>query len=511
MAIIYTGTVLAPANNQLAAWLKFQLDVPATFSYTVLKRTTSQTSVDFSFTSSELIDDTTTEIKIPVIGLYANYNNQVQVIFKNQAGNEIFNSTIQVSTRDQIYREATIFHLNIEQNDPAKFASVWGNSWLMTTNCDGYDQNGDLRCYFAQPYRNQMLRTHDGYFYIGSDEDEHWYGRHFFKIDILGNEILEYDLRDSDGNLYANTHDLVWDSANNLYMIGNDIPDRSTSTMRQDAWILKFNEQSGKMIWAKNYTRAFDNASILNNSPTNDAHLNSLSWIPAGSENSEAIIVHTRSAGITFGVSPEDGRILWTIDTGGFNPQFPEDQSVINISTTGIGDNENGGHTVLVTSNSAFSSLTDYNAGKFVLSVFDNRSCITSDGQPVIRPIDADADAAKQYQTLEARVLFYAVDLTARTITKAAEPISLASARVPQVTDFMGAVFDHNDNYTIYTNHARSVFISDASGNFIATIYDLICSLDGYPEFPGECYRARLFASNELTALINVGFDTANN
>lgn len=75
----------------------------------------------------------------------------------------------------------------------------------------------------------------------------------------------------------------------------------------------------------------------------------------------------------------------------------------------------------------------------------------------------------------------------------------------------MGAVFDHNDNYTIYTNHARSFFISDASGNFIATIYDLICSLDGYPEFPGECYRARLFASNELTALINVGFDTANN
>jgi outer membrane protein assembly factor BamB len=111
-------------------------------------------------------------------------------------------------------------------------------------------------------------------------------------------------------------------------MIGNDNPDRSTNTMRQDASILKFDEKTGVMLWAKNYTRAFDNTQILNNSPTNDAHLNSLSWIPAGEANAEAIVVHTRSAGLTFGISPADGKILWSINTGDLTVISQQDRAL---------------------------------------------------------------------------------------------------------------------------------------------------------------------------------------
>ncbi|WP_312978650.1 aryl-sulfate sulfotransferase [Atlantibacter sp.] len=510
MSVVYIGTTLAPANNQLAAYVSFTSDEPVIYSYKVIKRSTSSTSMDFNYTHNEWVTTINSVIKVPVIGLYANYNNEVQFIFTNEAGAEVYNKVINISTLGQSYRESTIFHLAINQTDPEKFSTVWDNSWLMTTLCDGYDQNGDLRCYYALPYRNQMLKTHNGYFYIGSDEDEHWYGRRFYKIDILGNEILEYQLRDSDGNLYANTHDLVWDSTGALYMIGNDSPDRSTNTMRQDAWILKFNDLTGKMIWAKNYTREFDDANILNNSPTNDAHLNSLCWLPASSVNSEAIIVHTRSTSVTFGISPDDGRILWTINTGGVNPQFPKGQAVTRLDTAGIINKENGAHTVLITANSAFDGFTTSGPGKFVFSVFDNRSCMDSDGVPVTRPITEDASSAA-FQTKPARVLFYRVDLNANTVVEDTHsPIELPATPVPQITDFMGAVFDHNDHYTIYTNHARSFFISDVNGNIIASIYDVICTLDGYPEFPGECYRARLFARNELTDLVNTAVVAAN-
>lgn len=34
---------------------------------------------------------------------------------------------------------------------------------------------------------------------MGSDEDIPWYGRRFFKNDILGNVIFEFDMSDSDG------------------------------------------------------------------------------------------------------------------------------------------------------------------------------------------------------------------------------------------------------------------------------------------------------------------------
>lgn len=509
MAIINTGTELAPANNQLAAYISFSIDEPITFSYKVLKRNTSTTGVDFTYTHTALITDLTKELNVPVIGLYANYVNEVEIIFYNASGIEIYNSTFTISTLDQTYRDATIFHLDIEHTDPELFSSVWGNSWLMTTNCDGYDQNGDLRCYYAQPYRNQMLKTNKGYFYIGSDEDEHWYGRRFFKIDILGNIVLEFDMRDQDGNHYANTHDLVWDSNGDLYMIGNDNPDRSTNTMRQDASILKFNDQTGKMIWAKNYTRSFDNALILNNSPTNDAHLNSLSVFNGTGTYSDVIIVHSRSAGVTFGISPTDGAIQWTINTGNFNAQFPSGTTVTKIDTSGITAFENGAHTVFVTNNAVFSDYNIPGPGKFVLSLFDNRSCLSTTGEALTRAITEDA-STEVYQTEPARVMFYYVDLQAKTATTVGSTIALPQDRVPQITDFMGAVFDYGQYYSIYTNHARSFFISDVSGKIVATIYDVICSLDGYPEFPGECYRARLFAGAELTSLIDIGFNVAN-
>lgn len=126
MTITYIKTELAPADNQLAAYLYFTSDTPVSYSYTVTKRTTSPTSVDFTYTS-DLIYGVTQTIKIPVIGLYAQYANSVQVVFKDDTGTEVFNQPFIISTEDQEYDTSVIFHLDIEQTDPALFTSVWGN------------------------------------------------------------------------------------------------------------------------------------------------------------------------------------------------------------------------------------------------------------------------------------------------------------------------------------------------------------------------------------------------
>ncbi|ALB63236.1 Arylsulfotransferase [Cronobacter condimenti 1330] len=508
MTVVHVQTELAPANNQLAAYVYFRSDTPVTFTYTVAGRTTSPGSIDFTYTLDRWVTNTQSLIKVPVIGLYANYANQVRIIFTEQNGNVAYDSTLVISTENQTYRDATIFHLDIEQTDPQRFTTVWGNSWLMTTFCDGYDRNGDLRCYYEAPYRNQMLKTHDGYFYIGSDEDEHWYARRFYKIDILGNPVLEYELRDENGNRYTNTHDLTWDTAGNLYMIASDYPDRSTATMRDDAWILKFDDSTGKMLWRKNFTTAFDSSNILNNSGANDVHFNSLSHIPESANNSEAIIVHSRTASVTLGISPDDGHILWSIDTGKYNPDVPAYETVPRLDTSGIQESDNGAHTVFVTQNSYFNDFNDISTGKFVLSLFNNRSCADANAKAVVRPIN-EAATVTPYRALPIQVLFYAVDLAASTVKQVGTVITFPQARVPQITDFMGAVFDYGNYYTVYTNLARSFFITDATGNVIATVYDVICTLDGYPEFPGQCYRARLFSQNELQSLVTTAFTLA--
>ena len=508
MTITYIKTELAPADNQLAAYLYFASDTPVSYSYTVTKRTTSPTSVDFTYTS-DLIYGVTQTIKIPVIGLYAQYANSVQVVFKDDTGTEVFNQPFIISTEDQEYDTSVIFHLDIEQTDPALFTSVWGNSWLMESTGRGYDQNGDLRFNFLSVYHLQPLRIHNGYLYTGSDEDMAWYGRSFFKIDIMGNVVLEFDMRDADGNHYANTHDVVWDSAGDIYMFGTDSPNRLTNTMAQDALVLKFNDQTGKMIWAKNYTSEYSGSQILNNNTPNDVHFNSLTWIASSPNNEEAIIVHSRTTSTTFGISIVDGSILWAIDTGNFNPQFPAKQATIHIDNSGITHFENGAHTVCITNNSAFSASIDPTAGKFVLSVFDNRSCVDENGNPVIRPIN-DAATSDPYQTDPARILFYAVDLAAGTAVEIHAPVELPTTPILQWTDFMGGVFDHGDYFTIFTCHARSFFISDVDGNMVASIYDVISLSDGAPQYPGEAYRARLFNETELTDVITAASIYAN-
>lgn len=508
MTITYVKTELAPSDNQLAAYIYFTSDTPVSYSYTVSKRTTSPTSVDFSY-ASNVVYGVSQTIKVPVIGLYAQYENSVQVVFKDETGADVFNQQFSISTMDQVYDNSVIFHLDIEQTDPALFSSVWGNSWLMHSSGRGYDQNGDLRFYFLSPYSLQPLRIHNGYIYTGTDEDMSFYGRRFFKIDILGNVIFEFDMRDSDGNRYANTHDLVWDSAGDIYMFGSDNPNRITNTMAQDASLLKFNDQTGKMIWAKNYTSEYSGSQILNNSTPNDVHLNSLSWVERSPNNDEAVIVHSRSTSTTFGVSLVDGSILWVVDTGNFNPEFPVNQATIHIDNSGITHFENGAHTVCITNNSAFSEYIDPAVGKFVLSVFDNRSCLDTLGNAVIRPINDDA-TTDPYSTPPARILFYAVDLAAKTAVEIHAPIELPTTPIVQWTDFMGGVFDHNDYFSIFTNHSRSFFLSDLNGNMIASIYDVVSILDGNAPFPSETYRARLFNETELSNLITTASITVN-
>lgn len=120
---------------------------------------------------------------------------------------------------------------------------------------------------------------------------------------------------------------------------------------------------------------------------------------------------------------------------------------------------------------------------------------------------DATTDT---YSTPPARILFYAVDLAAKTAVEIHAPIELPTTPVVQWTDFMGGVFDHDDYFVIFTNHARSFFISDVNGNMIATIYDVISLPDGAPQFPAEGYRARLFNETELFDLITTASITVN-
>ncbi|EOI3410613.1 hypothetical protein ACMSWR_001632 [Cronobacter dublinensis] len=69
MTIVHLQTELAPANNQLAAYVHFRTDSPVTFTYTVAARAGSPGSIPFTYTLDQWTTGKDGIIKVPVMGL----------------------------------------------------------------------------------------------------------------------------------------------------------------------------------------------------------------------------------------------------------------------------------------------------------------------------------------------------------------------------------------------------------------------------------------------------------
>lgn len=474
---------IAPHNNQLSALIYYVADTDLMVSYTVHGKT-EDASGDFNYVGNTLYNHTK-PIEVPVIGLYPQWNNQVTCRFYDESGNLIATDELYISTEHQHYRDDTVFNITLQEESPGAISDVWGNSWMVTSEFNAYDRNGDLRMYFMQPYSNEMLQIIDGYLYIGSHEDEAWYGRRFFKIDILGRIVYEFNLADSDGNRYANTHEVINDADGFIYMLATDNPNRSTNTAKQDASLLKYNNYTGEIVWSRNYSQQFMGTTIIDNGYTNDVHLNSLSYLP----DLNQIVVHSRACSVTFGVAPDNGDILWTINSS-YNPDFGGSVPHLVWPTDGSFEYENGAHTVFLTTNAAFSEYTDLAKGKFVLSMLNNKASLDADGNPVVRLMEAPEDTNTwEYTPLD--VLFYAVDLQAQTVSLVAK----YSFGEDQVTQWMGGVFEYGDNYTLFTNESKTFFVFTPSGEILIKANDTLAA-------GVLSYRARLFSSDELTSLI---------
>lgn len=472
---------VATHNNMLSALLYYVADTDVRVNYTVHGK---EISGDFTYTGDTYYDHTK-QIEIPVIGLYPLWNNKISVSFYDRENKFITTDEIILSTRDQVYRDDTVFNIPLTELTENAIDTVWGDSWMVTSEFNGYDKNGDLRMYFAKPYSNEMLRIIDGYLYTGSHEDAAWYGRRFFKIDVLGRIIYEFDLVDADGNRYANTHEIICDADGFIYMLATNNPDFSTNTAKQDASLLKYNNFTGEVIWSRNYSQEFMGTNVIANGYTNDVHLNSLSYI---SELNQ-IVVHSRACSTTFGVSLENGNILWTINSP-YNPDFGGNVPHLSYPTDDSFEYENGAHTVFLTTNEAFSQYTDLANGQFVLSMLNNKASLDAEGNPVIRQMEAPV-GAETWESTPLDVLYYAVDLNNKTVSQVAK----FSFGDDQITQWMGGVFEYGDNYTLFTNESKCFFVFTPGGEVLIEARDTLAA-------GVQSYRARLFSQEELTSLV---------
>jgi len=452
--------------------------VPVKYSYVVEGKTED---VSFSFSS----DTYSTRFTIPVIGLYISYLTTIRFTFEALDGStseRIFMHSISPIVIGDVKP-----HIDIERLDETIAGSTIDNGWLMTSWGNAYDKNGDLRIAGVYEWGTTPLRTHrfydenkygaDKLYFICGETLVGWYYTYrLYSTNLVGKVDKLFAMPSG----YIAHHDACW-NASGYYMYAlTGIIENPTLEEMLEAHIAKINTTNNTVVWNRDYSRYFQNANVLANSDALDVHFNCLDY----NDDLGLFVTCSRSTSTILGIRESDGEIVWTVDDPTYNDIVPEaNLTVINP------DNfiyANGPHTAGYTYNSKYDAYRGDN--KFVITIYNNNSCLNEDGTPNMTPITSPQGDAAFAAEIDSEVLVYAIDLNARTV-EMVDRFTFPGERSP----FRANVFDNGDNFDVFHCDVFSFYTIDAENTvgIHAPAVEEVTS-----------YRARIFTYDELRSLL---------
>lgn len=456
-------------QNKLSALISIpDLPDPVRYSYRVVGKTPE---VDFTYEG----DDTYAQyLRIPVVGLYAEYVNTVEVTLTTMDGESIM-LPFQINMVGQNMGDAPLT-IDIEVYDQEMTNATLGQGWLITSFGNAYDKNGDIRICGFFPWIHGNLKVYNDSMYQGSIIP--WpFATQIVKANLLGQIRQRYTAPEG----YIFHHDVACDTRGNLYILGGTTAE-PTDENKVLAHIFKYDDSTGEHLWSRDYSPEFMRIQVLANEDINDVHFNTLEYV----ESVNQIIVSGRGSNLVFGIDADSGDIQWIIA----NPEYATVPSPYNLTVINPDSFVycNGQHTPFLTTNKAFSNA--WGEKRFPISVFDNRSCFKEDGVTfnmkwMEDPKDPDYFAAD----LSPLCYVYGIDLNNNTVE-----MLYKHDFVGERTEFAGSVFEIGEYYCANINSSRTLYVFDTNNNtgFKASGLDILA----------DTYRSRILTFDELRSLI---------
>ncbi len=470
---------LNPFNkNMLCALVTTTSTAPVNYSYVVKGKTS-----DTNFTYSN--DSFATDLSIPVVGLYANFNNTVTITLVDQTGAQQV-LVVSINTNGQDYGQV---HLTLDFTvfDQDMFDATMGQGWFVMNplfgGISGYDKNGDIRMTGLWNWEHANLQLHNGTIQMASAWDPTSnFGLDLFQINLLGEKLLEYQFSTD----YSVHHDATWDDTNGvMYTFGSFQPQGPTEGKKEAGIIFKFDNNSGELLWMRDYSPDFSGKSILNNSRANDIHFNTIQYV----EKLDQLLVNCRNCSLIMGLDPATGDVLWTVDYPGSVAPFDltKNLTVLNPETFRY---PSGEHTTYVTTNSAFSAYNTEN--RIAISMFNNNSCEDTN-RIDIEHLMEEGNPQDSPNLFAGEWFVYGIDLQARTV-EMLKSVEFTGHR----SVWEGCVFECGNFYTCMITEDYSFFIFDANGNIGAQALNI-----GEVDIvANNIYRGRIFTYDDLRSMI---------
>ncbi len=360
-------------NDNLNAYIVFKDDSKTKYGYTVHGKEGTE-NTDFTYIQEQRNEKGT--VVLPVIGLYENFDNKVDLI--DEDNNVIKTLTIKT---EKLKEEAPT--LEVRSNEESVTNKYFENGFVLTANGELYDQLGDLRG------TTPGTLTSEYNVFSNATKGE------VLLNDIMGRNLQTIKLPKYNGTEYDSElhHDFSFDQEGNLYILsggkdfgiygsnGEDLSELKNKLSKiheedpnftLESAIYKIDPE-GNIIWTKTYDEFFDenlnqSQSIAARYDVDVAHFNSLKYYDVNGY--ELLLVSSRNHDGFMAIDPENGDVMWKFGSKNQVRENYDKYLDYDEATTPI---PSGQHSARLLVEDEYKDY--YRDGKLVVSVFNNNFC----------------------------------------------------------------------------------------------------------------------------------------
>ncbi len=469
-------------SNELAAYVGFESDTAVTYEYTV------NGQIPFTYTGQEL----SKEVIIPVVALYNDTVNKVDITTYDSSGTEVETATIEISTEDTAIDDS-LNTADVKVYNDTEYHAFMDGKFLVDNYTNIYDADGDLRATQIAPDSNYgYMKVVEGQFLVSDKwSPKSKYKKVLFSYSIMGRINPDVYFISPEGTKFH--HDLTYANGK-VYALTSSVSDESEFADSMKESLVSVYNMNGRLLETIDFSSFFSEGDNLPNKGANenDLHLNSIDYY----EPENMLIIDSRSMSAFFGYSLDTNEIEWIFDdVDTLSTELSE------IALTPVGDIEypSGEHTAFV----ANQFIDDVAADELYISIFDNRQCVDSKGQEATKTFaeEADVDACVELAPdgLKSRGILYKINLTDKTIE------TVYTIDFTTYSSFKGGFNLLADGYKeTYVANATTFEVYDKNNELVVT-YKLHTSEENIAsEDVPFLYRANTFTTETFQDFVEV-------
>ncbi len=433
-------------GNQLAAYVAFDYPEKVSYEYTV--------TGDIPFTYSN--GDLNSQVIIPVVALYANTINEVEVNLYDKNEDVVESFIVEISTKDssaldELMDQHVVADVAVSDDE---FYEFMDGKFFIDNFSNIYDADGNLR---ASEISNgaaygYLKEFNDKYYAVYNPDGTSVY-KYIFSYSVMGRidtglyytapdgMKLHHDLTVVDDKLYALA-----------YVYDEEVIENESGFIEN--LILVFDLDSGELLETVDISDYYADGDLTNSgSAQYDMHYNSIDYI----EDENLIILNSRSYDLILAIDADSYEPQWIISEPS---SVSEEHLYLLLDEVGDMDYPSGEHTAY--------DVTEYidpDGDSIYISIFDNRQCVDENGESIYydwNEQEQDFSLCLATPPETSRAIIYEVNLEGGTVS------TYKTIDLEMYSTFKGGFNLYEDGYkSAYVANENSFEIYNADDEFI--------------------------------------------